>query len=252
MKRNAIILAALLVLVPATVKAQFNETNNLFYFAQRAPQSNQLNPAFFPSTLYLQLPALNSLQLGLPLSISDIAKYDSVQGANIIDVNHILDVLGETGNDSRFRMGFDLNVVGLGLKIAGVFVDANIDKKITRVATYKFKVKDIPNPDLIIGIHKTGAANAARKDFTTGDIYVVAQKNQAFEFSVPKGSMKVQSFDLSVGSKQYPGIQGNKFTPDIQSAIKKASRGDNLVVTAKVLMPDGKPREIDWIVKLKN
>ena len=139
-----------------------------------------------------------------------------------------------------------------GAKNVNVFVDANIDKKITRVATYKFKVKDIPNPDLIIGIHKTGAANAARKDFTTGDIYVVAQKNQAFEFSVPKGSMKVQSFDLSVGSKQYPGIQGNKFTPDIQSAIKKASRGDNLVVTAKVLMPDGKPREIDWIVKLKN
>mgnify|MGYP006988848618 CR=1 FL=1 len=138
MKRNAIILAALLVLVPATVKAQFNETNNLFYFAQRAPQSNQLNPAFFPSTLYLQLPALNSLQLGLPLSISDIAKYDSVQGANIIDVNHILDVLGETGNDSRFRMGFDLNVVGLGLKIAGVFVDANMQLKTSLGFTLPF------------------------------------------------------------------------------------------------------------------
>ena len=139
-----------------------------------------------------------------------------------------------------------------GAKNVNVFVDANIDKKITRVATYKFKVKDIPNPDLMIGIHKSGSANAARKDFTTGDIYVIAQKNPSFEFSVPKGSMKVLSFDLSVGTRQFVGNQGNKFTPDIQSAIKKASRGDNLVVTAKVLMPDGKPREIDWIVKLKN
>jgi len=139
-----------------------------------------------------------------------------------------------------------------GAKNVNVSVDATIDKKVTRVATYRFKVKDIPNPDLVIGIHKTGSSNAARKDFTAGDIYVIAQKNPAFEFSVPKGSMKVLSFDLSVGSKQYAGIQGNKFTPDIQSAIKKASRGDNLVVTAKVLMPDGKPREIDWIVKLKN
>ena len=64
--------------------------------------------------------------------------------------------------------------------------------------------------------------------------------------------MKVLSFDLSVGTRQFVGNQGNKFNPEIQSAIKKASRGDNLVVTAKVLMPDGKPREIDWIVKLKN
>ena len=129
MKRNIIILAALMVLAPATVNAQYNETNNLFYFAQRAPQSNQLNPAFFPSAFYLQLPALNSLQLGLPLSISDVAKYDSTQGANIIDVNHIFDVLGQTGYDSRFRLGFDMNVVGLGLKIAGVFVDANMQLK---------------------------------------------------------------------------------------------------------------------------
>ncbi len=139
-----------------------------------------------------------------------------------------------------------------GAKNVNVFVDAEIDRKITRVATYKFKVKDIPNPDLVIGIHKTGSSNAARKDFTSGDIYVIAQKNPAFEFSVPKGSMKVLSFDLSVGTRQFVGNQGNKFTPDIQSAIKKASRGDNIVVTAKVLMPDGKPREIDWIVKLKN
>ena len=70
--------------------------------------------------------------------------------------------------------------------------------------------------------------------------------------SVPKGSMKVLSYSLSVGTRQFPDQTGNKFNPEIQSAIKKASRGDNLVVTAKVLMPDGKPREIDWIVKLKN
>ena len=123
MKRSIIIMAALLVLAPATANAQYNETNNLFYFAQRAPQSNQLNPSFFPSTFYLQLPALNGLQLGLPLSISDIAHYDSTQGANIIDLNHIFNTLGE---DGHFRLGLDMNVVGLGLKIANVFVNANM------------------------------------------------------------------------------------------------------------------------------
>ena len=133
-----------------------------------------------------------------------------------------------------------------------VHVDANIDKRTTRVGDYKFKVKNIPDPQIVIGIHKTGSPNAARKDFTSGDVYVIAQKNPDFEFQVPKGSMRVMSFDFQVGTRQYPGVQGSKFNADIQSAIKKASRGDNVVVTAKVLMPDGKPREIDWIVKLKN
>ena len=133
-----------------------------------------------------------------------------------------------------------------------VHVDATIDKKSTRVGDYKFKVKNIPDPLIIIGNHKTGSGSAVRKDFSTGDIYIIPQKNPDFEFQVPKGSMKVLSFDFSVGTRQYAGNQGNKFTPEIQSAIKKASRGDNMVVTAKILMPDGKPREIDWIVKLKN
>ena len=137
-------------------------------------------------------------------------------------------------------------------KNVNVSVDATIDNKTTRVANYRFKVKNIPDPKIIIGVHETGSANASRKDFTNGDIYVIAQKNKDFEFSVPKGSMKVLSYSLSVGTRQFPDQTGNKFNPEIQSAIKKASRGDNLVVTAKVLMPDGKPREIDWIVKLKN
>lgn len=136
MKRSIIILAALMVLAPATVNAQYNETNNLFYFAQRAPQSNQLNPAFFPSAFYLQLPALNSLQLGLPLSIGDIAHYDSTQGANIIDINHVFDVLGD---DGRFRLGFDMNVAGIGLRIASVFVNANMQLRTNMGFTLPFK-----------------------------------------------------------------------------------------------------------------
>jgi len=124
MKHKITILAALMVLMAGTtVHAQYNETNNLFYFSQRTPQSNQLNPAFFPSSFYLALPGITSLQLGLPLSIGDIAVYDSTQDANIININNVLDKLGE---DNHFRLGFDLNVVGIGLKIGPVFVDANM------------------------------------------------------------------------------------------------------------------------------
>lgn len=123
MKHKISILAALLVLAAGTAHAQYNETNNLFYFAQRTPQSNQLNPAFFPSAFYLQLPGINSLQLGLPLSIGDIVRYDPAQEANIVDINNVLNTLGE---NNQFRLGADINVLGLGLRIAGVFVDANV------------------------------------------------------------------------------------------------------------------------------
>lgn len=123
MKRRLSILAALLLLAAGSAQAQYNETNNLFYFAQRAPQSNQLNPAFFPSSFYLSLPGVTSMQLGLPLSIGDIVVYDSTQQANIININNVLDKLGE---NNQFRFGFDLNLVGLGLKIGPVFVNANM------------------------------------------------------------------------------------------------------------------------------
>ena len=129
MKNKIIILTALLALGTASVGAQsfsYNETNNLFYFAQRTPQSNQLNPAFFPSTLYLSLPGLNALQLGLPLAIGDIAHYDANQNVNVIDINHTLDCLTE---NNKFRLGMDVNLLGLGMRIAGVFVDANVQLK---------------------------------------------------------------------------------------------------------------------------
>ena len=129
MKKISLILAALFVLATGSSNAQsfsFNETNNLFYFAQRTPESNMLNPAFFPATLYVSLPGLNALQLGLPISIGDIVTYDPVQEANIIDINRTLDRLTE---NNKFRMGMDLNLAGVGLKIAGVFVDANVQLK---------------------------------------------------------------------------------------------------------------------------
>lgn len=123
MKHKISILAALFVLAAGTANAQYSETNNLFYFAQRTPQSNQLNPAFFPSAFYLQLPGINSLQLGLPLSIGDVVQYDPVQDANIININNVLTKLGE---NNQFRLGVDMNVFGLGLRIGGLFVNANM------------------------------------------------------------------------------------------------------------------------------
>ena len=126
MKHKITILAAFFMLAAGSVHAQYSETNNLFYFTQRTPQSNMLNPAFFPSAFYLQLPGINGVQLGLPLSIGDVVHYDAEQQANIIDLNNVLNTLGE---DNHFRVGADVNILGLGLRIGSVFVDANMQLK---------------------------------------------------------------------------------------------------------------------------
>ena len=87
MKHRLTILTALLVFAAGTASAQFNETNNLFYFTQRAPQANMLNPAFFPRCgFYLQLPATN-LQMGIPLAPSEIVVYHPEEQRSVIDVN---------------------------------------------------------------------------------------------------------------------------------------------------------------------
>lgn len=116
MKKTITILAAILVL--SVANAQYNETNNLFYHTFRSPQTNQLNPALFPNaTFYLQLPAFY-WQLGFPMSLGEVITHQ--KKANVIDINNIIDNL-----NNPFRMGMDVNVVGFGLKVGHLFIDAN-------------------------------------------------------------------------------------------------------------------------------
>ena len=121
MKKTAIILTALLL--TGIAHAQYNETNNLFYHAQRIPQSNTLNPAFFPgnNSVYVTLPS-TGLQFGFPLSIHDIVRYDSKQKANIIDINGVFDKISA---DNPFRMNWDMGLLGFGFRAGDLFFTFN-------------------------------------------------------------------------------------------------------------------------------
>lgn len=123
MKKHITLLATLFAMAVGSASAQYSETNNLFYFAQRTPQSNQLNPALFPSSnsFYLQLPSVGA-QFGMPLAFNDFVYYDPEQDLNIIDVNRTLDKLTE---NNQFRLGMDVNLLGFGLRIRNLFVDFN-------------------------------------------------------------------------------------------------------------------------------
>lgn len=122
MKKSLVIFAAILALAVGSASAQYNETNNLFYHAQRAPQSNMLNPALFPKCgFYLQMPG-TSFQMGLPLAMNEIVVYHPEEQRSVIDVN---DVLHKLGDNSVFRNTMDINLIGMGFKVKNLFLDFN-------------------------------------------------------------------------------------------------------------------------------
>ena len=122
MKKRIIFFAALLALSAGTVCAQYNETNNLFYFSQRSSQTNMLNPALMPkASFYLQLPS-TGFRLGLPLSVSDIVKYNPDEQRSVINVT---DVLHQLGENNKFRNGIDIDMLGFGFKVNNLFFNFN-------------------------------------------------------------------------------------------------------------------------------
>ena len=120
--KNKVILALALIAAGSVAQAQFNETNNLFYHTFRTPQSNDLNPAFFPNknTFYLRLPGTD-FQFGSPLAISDVVRNQG-DTATVIDITHILNTLTA---DNRIRFNSGINLIGFGFKVHNTFFTFN-------------------------------------------------------------------------------------------------------------------------------
>lgn len=104
-------------------RAQYDETNNMFYHTLRTPQSNLLNPAFFPtnSSWYITLPGVD-IQFGSPVAVSDFIKYDRVNERTVINLDSMMNTLT---NDNKFRLGANVNLLGFGFKVKNTFINFN-------------------------------------------------------------------------------------------------------------------------------
>ena len=135
-----------------------------------------------------------------------------------------------------------------GCKKIVLAVDAAIEKgKKTRMNTLTFKVKPIPAPEITVAGFKNGA-KVSRKSLTSG-VTVTARAQEGFEFKIPKGSIRVMSLEVFVGNKPF-NYTGSSFEPDGLSAIRNANRGDNIYITAKVMMPDGVPQNANCVLTI--
>ena len=136
-----------------------------------------------------------------------------------------------------------------GCKKIVLAVDAAIEKgKKTRMNTLTFKVKSIPAPTITVAGFKNGD-KVSRKSLASG-ITVTARAQEGFEFKIPKGSIRVIGLEFSVGNKAPYNYNGNTVDPDGLSAVRNASRGDKVYVTAKVMMPDGVPQSANCILTI--
>ena len=124
-KTSILLLLALAMFGMGTASAQFNATNNLFYHTFRTPQSNQLNPAFFPTrnSFFLQLPTVG-MQFGSPLAINHML-HDTIQNGEHISVVDINRIVNQLSVDNKLNMGLDFDILGLGFKVHHTFFTAN-------------------------------------------------------------------------------------------------------------------------------
>jgi hypothetical protein len=134
-----------------------------------------------------------------------------------------------------------------GCKKIVLGVDAVVDNKTTRMGAPVYKVKPIPNPSITVGGFTNGA-KVSRANLASGAT-VVARPQEGFEFKIPKGSIRVMSLEVFVGNKPF-NFNGSTFEPDGLYAIRNANRGDNIYITAKVMMPDGVPQNANCVLTI--
>lgn len=98
-----------------TVKAQYDETNNLFYHTLRTPQSGFYNAAFFPikTDFFMILPSID-FQFGSPIAMSDVIHLDATKQTTVIDLDNMLNCLTA---HNKFRTALNVDVLGFGFRI---------------------------------------------------------------------------------------------------------------------------------------
>lgn len=117
----AIVGAFLFMALPWNASAQHElPSNELMYHSFRMPQSNQLNPAFFPrnNTFYFTFPRFN-FSFGFPLSYNEIGlNYNKQTDKTELDMFQLIDKMSDNN-----QLNFDLNIdlIGFGFRVNRMF-----------------------------------------------------------------------------------------------------------------------------------
>ncbi len=125
MKNKIYAILAVVLMISGTAKAQYSETNNLFYHSFRTPQSNLLNPALYPNknSFYLMLPGVD-MRIHTPVSASQFVYYDPAQDITVVSLDSLFNGLN---SDNGFRITPSIQILGMGFKVNNSFINFNVN-----------------------------------------------------------------------------------------------------------------------------
>ena len=135
-----------------------------------------------------------------------------------------------------------------GQKNLHIHIDATIDKKVQRIGSAKFIVKDIPAPVIKLSGVESGG-RIAKKDLSANSV-VIPLKSPDFLLKVDSRSIRIVKMTVAVGPKEET-VNGPRFNEAIASLIRKATKGDKLSILAEVMQPDGKTKQVTYTATLK-
>lgn len=125
-----------------------------------------------------------------------------------------------------------------------LYVDAKVDGKTKRIASYKYIVKDIPGPELSInGIPSGQFIN--RQDITSKTV-VIPMKDPSFLLKVDPKELKIVKMIVSNGPYEEM-VYGPRFNESIAAMAQKAEFGSTLIIQATVMLPSGNTTNVEAI-----
>ena len=135
-----------------------------------------------------------------------------------------------------------------GAKKLTLSVNATIDKRTSTMGTQTVIVKDIPAPIIkVAGVESGGRLD--KKELSASTV-VIPIKNPDFLLKIDNRSIRIIKMLVSVGAKEET-VNGPRFNESIASMIRKATKGEKLVIQADVMMPDGKPKSVTYTATLR-
>ena len=116
-------------------------------------------------------------------------------------------------------------------------IDVKDGKGTRAMGTHTYKVKPIPEPTLNLGNYKKNA-KVLKTEFESLTLRPVLE---GFDFTLPKGSMKISEFEFQIlgAGKAATHGTGNRLSPDMVSQVKRAPKGAKVLIETDVKTPDG-------------
>lgn len=109
--------ALFIAAVPLHAQQHAMQEGSVLYHSIRLPQSNIVNPAFFPDAVaFISLPTINPY-ISMPFSYKELdLKYDPDRDATLLNLNHVGALLKRR---NIFRAGINLDIIALGYRYKG-------------------------------------------------------------------------------------------------------------------------------------